>query len=439
MGLTIRYLAITFSIVTQAVLGVLAIGNLASHLPQGSYLYTNCSIAISGVLSALFMTLITVIEMTQKEASTTNALFEIVWVVAIWAITIVEASYVSTTELAGCSTSSTTKSELCIPLSISIPLSWGAVFFITVHLALLVFLVSWHRFRVEVSAPAKRGRLASVSEDQDTGRLRKIWRRMTAGIRREYSLLTPILSQSVYVLLKKKYLRQVEARKAVAPITPIDGGFDVREKSPPIVQEPLSSGDWTASYYFKNSHSDDSPQQEPEREPTPVPQPPAPVYNINLPIGDMPRYQLKDEPIYTSPDADTPRSPRATDETPRRSARRPHLRMSSLTKQNHVVFTSPLVTSPTPLSPRTPNRSRTLPSMLASPRAQLLGNRLSALVSQLPGLQRSATVGATRRFIPSRYKDMDLSIPNLEASDSIKAPPRLPPGLLPRPTRRNLT
>ncbi|KAG9019457.1 hypothetical protein FRB90_001931 [Tulasnella sp. 427] len=430
----VRYSVIIFAILTQAVLAVLGIGNSLSHLPASVYATVNACVAVSGLVSAVFMTIIMMLEAAQKEQTTTNALFEIIWVGIIWVTTTLEASWLSTAEVLGCNVANTPTSgwDVCFSHRFSVPLAWAAAFLATIHLVIVIMLVEWHRARAPSTTQA---RLSGSGFD-------KVWSKV---LKPEVSALAPILNQSVYVLISERTDPRMQTRSfydhrqtfmnrvsRAFNRSSTDKNKDDRVKLQ-WQDEEQNAGEWTGSYYFQNDNGN-APQ-------APL-KAPLPVFAPTIKLAELPRYQLYDAPVPRVPSPEllnTPvMQPRILNSrTPSTSSQRRPQRgpvRSSAASPNPTPRLSPASPqlSASPSSPRFPARSRTLPSLAAPPRAQLQG-----VAPPAPGgplLTRSATTGARRFDIPSRYKDLDWTIPQ-EVRESFAAPPP-PPGFLPRPNAR---
>ncbi|KAG8933655.1 hypothetical protein FRC01_007795 [Tulasnella sp. 417] len=439
----LRYFFIIFAILTQAVLSILGIGNILTQLPASTYTTVNACVAVSGLVSAVFMTIVVVLEAIQREQTTTNALFEIVWVGLIWIATTLEASWLSTADIMGCDVPYTAKPgkwDICLSHRVGVPLAWAAAFFATAHLVIVIMLVEWHRAKAPTTTFPK-------SFKPQSG-VQRIWANF---VKPEVNALAPILRKSVYVLITERAdprmqtCRFYDHRQTFMshvsrgfPRPSIDKTQDDRIKLRWDEEEQNAGEVWTGSYYFQNNQANNTPQ-------APV-NAPLPVFAPTVRLADLPRFQLHDAPVPRIPSPellDTPvLQPTVLNSihsrTPSTSSQRRPERGSVRSHSNSPGPSRPPLPpaspqfSVSPSSPRFPTRSRTLPSLATPPRARLHGS-----ASPAPGgplLTRSATVGARRYDIPSRYKDLDWTLPQeVRASFAAPAPP---PGFLPRPNAR---
>ncbi|KIO25164.1 hypothetical protein M407DRAFT_93831 [Tulasnella calospora MUT 4182] len=437
----IRYFVIIFAILTQAVLSVLGIGNILAQLPASIYTTVNACVAVSGLVSAVFMTIVIILEVLQREQTTTNALFEIIWVGLIWVSTTLEASWLSTADVMGCDVPYTTKPgtwDICLSHRVGVPLAWAAAFFATAQLVIAIMLVEWHR--------AKAPSITLPQSFSPRSRIQRIW---TNFVKPEVNALAPILRKSVYVLIRERSDPRMQTRRFYDrrqtfmnrvsrafqnPST--DKTQDDRIKLRWEEEEQNVGEAWTGSYYFQNTDA---------RAPEAPVNAPLPVFAPTVRLADLPRFQLHDAPVPRIPSPEllnTPvlqprvlnsnhsRTPSTSSQLrPQRGYVRSH--SNSPDPFRNLPPASPQL-SVSPSSPRFPTRSRTLPSLATPPRARLHGS-----ASPAPGgplLTRSATVGARRFEIPSRYKDLDWTVPQ-EVRASFAAP-LPPPGFLPRPNAR---
>ncbi|KAG8956838.1 hypothetical protein FRC04_000316 [Tulasnella sp. 424] len=435
----VRYFVIIFGILTQGVLSVLGIGNIISQLPASVYTTVNAVVAVSGLVSAVFMTIIIIAEVAQREQTTTNALFEVVWVSMIWITTTLEASWLSTVNVTGCDVSNTTQPgawDVCLAHRVGVPLAWAAALFATAQLVIVVMIIEWHR--------AKAPSTTLPQAFNPRSGLQRVWMNV---VKPEVHVLTPILRKSVYVLISERMDPRLQTRRfydhrrtfmnrvSRAFNQPsMDKTQDDRVKLRWPEEDHNAEEAWTGSYYFQNNEANAS--QAPLKAPLPV-------FAPTARLVDLPRFQLHDPPVPRIPTPELLNTPVMQPQilnsyhsrTPSTSSHLRPQRGSVQPPPNSPIGGLP-PTSPqlaiSPTSPRLPARSRTLPSLATPPRARLHGT-----ASPAPGgplLTRSATVGARRFDIPSRYMDLDWTFPQ-QVRASFAAPPP-PPGFLPRPNAR---
>ncbi|KAG8929212.1 hypothetical protein FRC03_001120 [Tulasnella sp. 419] len=406
----VRYIIIFAIVAIQAINATLAVGNFASGAELDQFFAINTFVCLFGILVLVFVGLLMVVEHLQGERTTTAIGFELLWSLAIWVASAVEASYTSSVRPAVCleSHKRDVRWDACAISSGFVSLSWLSMFFAMGHIALLLLVVEWHHNCALTSHLKLQPSTPWSADSRRLSFARRASLALTDVVRGEISILFPILRRSARVLFREK-----DRGKTWDTETDTSAGYVTAGGQRLHLQIAKKKKGGSSSSSFACSSS---PRLLDLRPHSPIPFHDVRAKPVSVPIDCHPD-NIDESKFVIVPETVPvirihPSTPMTGNTLP---TPRENLRSSMAT-----------IHSPIRSGPRTPKRSLTLPSSPSYPRNSWKGNETVPQVA----LSRSHTFTSTGRFIPSRYMGLDLSS---YTSSPLAHVPQPPVGHLPNP------